>query len=242
MRQFFSSTVLSWTLLTAAVAGVGIALAIPAMAQTAPTRVLTVTGQGSESVPTSKTQVTLGVEVQDRTAEAVQQAVAQRSSAVVTLLRDRQVDQLQTTGIRLNPQYNYENGQARLVGYIGSNTVSFELPTEAVGTLLDDAVSAGATEIQGIRFIATDEAIATAREAALRAATVNARTQADVVLSQLDLGAEEIIGIQIDGASGTIPVPVPQQARLAEASADVSTPVVGGEQTVQATVTLQIRY
>ena len=39
-----------------------------------------------------------------------------------------------------------------------------------------------------------------------------------------------------------MPVPLPQAANLAGAESEVSTPVVGGEQTVQARVTLQIRY
>jgi hypothetical protein len=111
-----------------------------------------------------------------------------------------------------------------------------------VGAVVDDAVAAGATQIQGISFMATDEAIAAARQVALREATAEAQAQANIVLGALNLGAEEIVGIQINGANGPMPVPLPRQARVAEASADFSTPVVGGEQTVNATVTLQIRY
>ncbi|MBE7381283.1 MAG: SIMPL domain-containing protein [Leptolyngbya sp. SIO1E4] len=239
MKQVLWSNVLSWTL---AIGVVGITACAPATAQEAVMRTLTVTGRGSESIETTKTRVELGVEVQGSTAEAVQQEVAQRSSAVVELLGDRNVEKLQTTGIRLNPQYNYDGGQGRLVGYIGVNTVSFEMPTDQVGTLLDEAVAAGASQIQGVSFIASQEALAAARQVALRAATAEAQAQADTVLDALDLGAEEIIGIQINGANGPIPIPLPQQARLETAAAEYDTPVVGGEQTVEATVTLQIRY
>jgi hypothetical protein len=159
----------------------------------------------------------------------------------VNLLRDRGVDQLQTTGIRLDPQYRYDDGQSQLVGYIATNTVSFEVPNEAVGTLLDDAVNAGATRIQGISFSATDEAIAVAREVALRQAVANAQAQADAVLGALNLSTQAIVGIQIDGANRPMPRPVARQASLA-AESDAVTPVVGGEQTVNASVTLQIRY
>ena len=242
MKKVVSSAVLSWVLLTA-IGIVSVAAVMPATAQEVEMRVLTVTGHGQESIETTRTRVDLGVEVQGETANAVQQDVAQRSSAVIELLRDRNVEKLQTTGVRLNPQYNYDRGgQGRIDGYIGVNTVSFEIATDQVGTLMDDAVAAGATQIQGVSFIASDEAMAAAREVALQAATAEAQSQANAVLGALNLGAEEIIGIQINGASAPIPILMPQQARIEEASAAFDTPVLGGEQTVDATVTLQIRY
>jgi uncharacterized protein YggE len=241
MKHFVSATLLGLAFFGAA-SWPELALTPPAVAQEIPMRILTVTGQGSERIPTTKSQVTLGVEVQGQSADEAQAEAAQRSTAVVELLRNRGVERLQTTGIRLSPQYNYQDGQGRLVGYMATNTVSFELPTEAIGSLLDDAVKAGATQIQGINFIATDEAIAAAREVALRKAVSDAQTKANVVLGALNLGAQEIVGIQIDGARGEIPVPLPGRAMVAEANADFSTPVVGGEQLVNASVTLQIRY
>lgn len=211
----------------------------PAMAQDPVLRVLTVTGAGGESIPTTLTDVSLGVEVQGRTAEEVQREVARRSSAVVDFLKTRNVDKLKTQGISLSPQYNYNGDQPQLVGYIGSNTVSFRIPTDRIGNLLDAAVQAGATRIDGVSFVATDDAIADAQNVALQEATQDARQQANVVLASLGLSPQEIIGIQINNASTPTPMPVPY-ARLQEA--DAVSPVIGGEQTVQATVTLQIRY
>lgn len=233
------SLILSGLLVTAGVIGWGM-MVQPAIAQEALTRVLTVTGQGRETIATTLTQVELGVEAQGATAAEVQQEIARRSTAVVELLRSQSVEKLQTTGIRLNPQYDYNNGQPRLVGYSGSNTVSFRMPTERVGSLLDQAIAAGANQISGISFVAADAAISTARQAALRMATADAQQQANAVLGSLNLGPQEIVGIQINGAN--LPMPLPVRARLETAAADVSTPVVGGEQTVEASVTLQIRY
>ena len=85
----------------------------PAIAQEPLLRTLTVTGQGSETIPTTLTQVQLGVEVQGRTAEEVQQEVARRSAAVVDLLRSRRVEKLETTGIRLSPDSRYDKGNQR---------------------------------------------------------------------------------------------------------------------------------
>ncbi|WOD40256.1 SIMPL domain-containing protein [Nodosilinea sp. E11] len=213
-----------------------------AIAQEITMRTLMVTGQGEESVPTTKTQVDLGVDVQGTDAAAVQREVAQRTAAVVELLRSRQVEKLETTGIQLSPRYNYENGRSEVIGYSGSNTVQFRMPTERVGTLLDDAVNAGANQIRGISFVADDAALEAARQAALRNAVDDAQAQANTVLNSLNLRPEEVVSIQINGAASPPPVPMPRVAEYSRAQADVATPVVGGEQTVQAQVTLQIRY
>lgn len=212
----------------------------PAAAQEQRIRTLTVTGRGIEAIPTTQTQVRLGVEVQGKTAAQVQQEAARRSSAVVELLRSRQVEKLETTGITLNPNYSYENNQQRLTGYTATNTVIFRINTASAGTLLDDAVNAGATRIDGVSFIAAESAIESARKQALKEATQDAQAQANAVLSALNLKRGEILSIQVNGASA--PPPVYRQFAARAAAAEATTPVVGGEQQIEASVTLQISY
>ncbi|GAB1543099.1 SIMPL domain-containing protein [Scytonema sp. NUACC21] len=207
-------------------------------------RTLTVNGRGSQEIPTTLSQITLGVEVQGKTAQEVQTEAARRSSAVVTLLKSRNVEKLQTTGISLNPVYSYTNNLQRLTGYAATNTVSFRLPTDRAGSLLDEVVKAGASQINGISFVASDEAIVIARQQALKEATQDAQQQATAVLSALGFQAKEVVSIEVNGASAPVPPPRPliraELAKLADQAP--STPVVGGEQQVEATVTLQISY
>lgn len=235
-RINFSSllTALCLTLTIVCFAGLG-----PAQAQEQRLRTLTVTGRGIEAIPTTQTQVRLGVEVQGKTAAQVQQEAARRSSAVVELLRSRQVEKLETTGITLSPNYSYENNQQRLTGYTATNTVSFRINTASAGTLLDDAVNAGATRIDGVSFAAAESAIESARKQALKEATQDAQAQADAVLSALNLKRGEILSIQVNGASA--PPPMYRQV-AARAAAEATTPVVSGEQQIEASVTLQISY
>ncbi|MBW4623521.1 MAG: SIMPL domain-containing protein [Cyanosarcina radialis HA8281-LM2] len=209
-----------------------------------PFRTLTVTGQGKENIPATIAQVRLGVEVQGKTATDVQEEAAKRSSAVVTLLRSRNVEKLQTTGIGLNPNYSYENNRQRLIGYTATNTVSFQLDAAKVGTLLDESVKAGATRIDSISFIAADPAIAAAQKQALREATDDAQQQADAVLATLNLTRKDVVSIQINGAASPPPPPVPlaQFSRTDKVAAEAVTPAVAGEQEVNASVTLQISY
>lgn len=215
----------------------------PVLAQEKVLRTLTVSGRGVEMIPTTLTQVRLGVEVQGKTAQEVQQEVARRSSAVVALLRSRNVEKLETTGITLNPIYSYNNNVQRLTGYTATNTVSFRLNTQQTGTLLDDAVKAGATRIDGINFAASDSAIAQAQQQALREATQDAQQQANTVLNVLNFTPKEVVSIQVNNASTPPPTPLLNQRAVASSAEQaLSTPIIGGEQQVEASVTLQISY
>ncbi|WP_448514640.1 SIMPL domain-containing protein [Parathermosynechococcus lividus] len=211
-------------------------VALPTMAQEA-LRTLTVTGRGTEAVTATLAQVTLGVEVRGRTAQEVQQDVARKANAVLAVLRGREVSQLQTTGLSLTPDYQFSNNQRLLVGYIGRNTVSFRLPSDRVGALLDAAVQAGATTIDSISFTAPDTTLAAAQRTALQRATQDAQSQAQAVLSALNLQPRQVVSIQINQAT-----PPPSPVRFAAPAMADSTPVVAGELEVAATVTLQISY
>jgi uncharacterized protein YggE len=208
----------------------------PAVSQEAQ-RILTVTGRGTEAISATLAQVSLGVEVQGRTAQEVQQEVARRANAVLAVLRAREVTQLQTTGLSLNPNYQYTDNQRILVGYIGRNTVSFRIASDRVGPLLDAAVQAGATTIDNISFTAPEATIAAAQRTALQRATQDAQSQAQAVLSALNLQPRQVLSIQISQAA-----PPPKLFTVRAATMADSTPVVSGELQVEASVTLQISY
>ena len=144
---------------------------LPSFAQQAVLRTLTVTGQGELSIPTTLTRISLGVEIQGKTAQEVQAEAAQRSTQLVNFLRSQNVSKLETTGISLQPQYNYESNQRELIGYIATNMVSFEVDTQKAGSILDQSVAVGATRIDNISFTATEAAIAQAQKEALMEAT-----------------------------------------------------------------------
>ncbi|WP_088239901.1 SIMPL domain-containing protein [Calothrix rhizosoleniae] len=203
-------------------------------------RTLTVNGRGMETVATSHSQVNVGIEIQAKTAADAQKQVAMRSSAVVKYLKDRKVEKLQTTGISLTPVYKYTNNTQQLIGYKATNRVSFRVDTDKIGNILDGVVKAGATQINNINFMAKEEAIATARKKALQAATQDAQSQAQTVLTSLNLTAKEVVNITINSGS-TSPPPI-FRANVAASRTEASTPVIGGEQQVQASVTLTISY
>lgn len=213
----------------------------PVLAQEQILRTITVTGEGTEKINVTLAQVQLGVEIQGKNAATIQQEVAKRTTAIVELLRSRNVQQLQTSSIQLRPNYIYNNNQQQLNGYVATNLVSFQLPIEQVGRILDESINAGATRIDNVSLTATEEAINQAQKQALINATQEAQKQAEVVLKALNLNSQEVVTININGAN--VPSPKVIQTEAAAFRSDtVTTPVIGGLQTVRASVTLQIRY
>jgi uncharacterized protein len=210
-----------------------------------PTRTLTASGRGIVTIPTTLSQIRLAIEASGKTPNSAQQEAARRSTQVMNYLKSQQVDKLQTTGINLNPTYTYpSSGKPQIVGYTATNSISFQVMTDRAGKILDAAVKSGATRIDGVSFIASERAISTAQIQALKQATQDAQRQADAVLETLSLKRKEVIGIQITSAS--IPVPVQMQQAMKSSAPQgrdaPDTPVVGGEQQVEASVTLDIGY
>ena len=223
----------------------GLAIADPLIGSTTgkTTQILEVTGQGEVSVATTLTDVELGIKVQGKTATAVQEQVAQRSTAVVDVLRNLGAQELQTTSIQLNPVYSYENGTQTLTGFEGLNTLEFELPTNRAGAAIDKAIQAGANVIQNISFTASDQALQQARLQVLSEAVKDAQAQAQAVFSTLQLTPGKIINIDIN--SDDNPRPSPLVSNLAAdrvLATAATTPIIGSPQTIEASVSLDIGY
>jgi uncharacterized protein len=209
-----------------------------------PARTLTASGRGIVTIPTTISQIRLAIESSGKTPRSAQQEAARRSTQVMNYLKTQQVDKLQTTGISLNPTYAYpNNGTPQITGYTATNSISFRVTTDRAGTIIDAAVNNGATRIDGVSFVASERAISIAQIQALQQATQDAQRQADAVLETLNLKRKEVIGIQINSSSSPTPMPVaPEMLRAKIADTAFTTPVIGGEQQVEAAVTLDIGY
>ena len=235
---------------------INLAIANPAFAQERLLRTLVVIGRGTEDVVMTKAQIQLGIEIQGKVAQEVQQEVIRRANAVVELLRSRSVERLATTEVRLSPNYRTDKGTQILTGYTGSVEVTFRVAIPQAGAIFDEAVKAGANRIRSVSFLAEDAAIATARKAALREATEDAQSQAKTVLEALGITQHEVITVQIDNAYAPAPrfvgadrletrlssLETQQFSTTTNLRGEAIFPLAGGEQTVNASITLQVRY
>jgi len=126
-------------------------------------------------------EVSAGVTTNAPTAVAAMQANAKAMDAVVQRIKALGIDadDIQTTGINLGAQYDYNQSTQRQVfrGYQASNRVSVILrDVDRTGPVLDALVAAGATDIGGPSFSIDDDSAprAQARKAAFEKAQAQA--------------------------------------------------------------------
>lgn len=221
------------------------ALAAPAaaanieIAATGPVVELSVT-ESVKSEPDLAT-VSAGVTTQASTAVEAMRLNASQMDAVIRRIKSLGVDEedIQTTGINLNAQYDYDRTQQRQIfrGYQVSNRVSVILrDIDATGAVLDALVAAGATDLGGPSFSREndDEAKAQARRAALE----SARAQAMEYAEWAGYSGLRLLEVNETISSGR---PMPMLRTMAvEEAADASTPVQPG--LVASNVTLTVKF
>lgn len=197
-----------------------------------------------ESVTAEPDLVTIGAGVtsQARTAVEAMRLNARQMQSVVDQIKALGIPEkdIQTTGINLNAQYDYDrNTQSQVFrGYQVSNRVSVKLrDVKETGAALDALVVAGATDLSGPTFSIEDdtEAKATARERAIKRAQERAQSYAEL----FGYSSVKVLSVSesIRGSS-----PAPQMAmRAAVIEADMAAaPVLPGQ--VSTGVNLSIKY
>ncbi len=143
-----------------------------------------------ESVTAEPDLVTIGAGVSTQAPTAVaamrQNSVEMRRAIDQILALGVAEEDIQTTGINLSAQYDYDRANQRQVfrGYQVSNRVSVKLrDIDATGAALDALVSAGATDLSGPRFSIEDDDAAKdlARSRAVERAAQRAQSYAEMV-------------------------------------------------------------
>lgn len=202
--------------------------------------VISVSGVGRRSVPTSIAVVNLGITVLGPTAAGVQAKVAAQSTKLVNFLKLEKVDKLATTGVRLNPRFNFSNGQQNIIGYTGTNSVSFEVPVTGAGAVLDGAVTNGATRISSVSFKPTGPVSQTGRSGALKDAVDAAFLEAKTVAmaAGLTLGRAVRINVQDSFTPPATPAQGLARSVSAEAAPAPTTPIISGDATINARVSI----
>ena len=143
---------------------------------------------------------------------------------------------IRTVSFNINPQYDQSQNQNQPVlrGYQIQNLVEVKTTNVGgLGPLIDDAVSSGATRVNGIRFEASDMAglKAQARDQAMQ----DARAQADQLARDAGVTVGRPISIEVSDTGGATPVRAFANGLAAPAAA-VSTPIQPGELSITTTV------
>jgi uncharacterized protein YggE len=195
-----------------------------------------------ESVEAEPDLVTVGagVTTQAPTAVEAMRANAQAMTSVIARIKALGIPErdIQTTGINLGAQYDYDQESRRQVfrGYQVSNRVSVKLrDVPRTGEVLDALVSAGATDLSGPDFSIEDDA--GARAQARKAAMASAQAQALDYARAAGYSGVRLLEISESIASAP---PMPYARGVALEAAAPKTPVQPG--LVQAGVTIQVTY
>lgn len=204
---------------------------------------VTVPGQGSVRVEPDVADLRLGVVSIRPTAAAARSAAAATMQAIIDALLAAGVERrdLQTTLVGLDAVRDYSSPSGPTVtGYQMTNAVEATIRVVAtVGAVIDAALAAGATSMDGLTFRVADptEALAEAR----RLAVADARTRATTLAAEAGVTLGRVVGIVEGGAM--VPEPPRPMAELRmKAAADVATPVEAGtsELSIAVTVTFAI--
>lgn len=183
--------------------------------------------------------LTISVVTQARTAIDAQQQNATRSDAVVRALKaaagaDAEV---KTSGFSVQPQRVYrENQPPTISGYEARNTVTVTMSElTKVGSVIDAASQAGANDISGVAFTLRKDR--PARDQAMKDATREAMSKAQVIADALGKRVVRIVEVQEEGFQRP-PVPVYQAEAFMVKRDSAATPIEVGSLDITSRVLL----
>jgi hypothetical protein len=213
----------------------GTLLAGPALAETAPPSMISVTGEASVSVAPDQAQIEGGVTSDAKTAREASEANNAAMGKVLLALKAAGVAEkdIQTSRLSLQPQYPpNRSGPSPVVGYRASNRVTVRLhDVTRVAGAIDTLVGAGATDIGGVNFSVSNASklLDDAREQAV----ADARRKAEIYARAAGVTLGAPLSISEEGAPGPMPF-----RKMAVGMAASPAPVALGEETLQVTVSV----
>jgi uncharacterized protein YggE len=194
-------------------------------------RAITVLGHGRAETAPDQAEVVLGVEVVRPTAGEARAEAAAVMDRVFAALRDAGIaaDDVRTSDLSLGAEIEYRpDGPPRRLGFRLANRVTVRVAPDGVSGVVDRAVAAGATSLDGVSFRVRDET--TARLAALGSAMEDARAAAEAIASAAGVRLGAVRSVREAPEGGMVPV-----ARLAVMEMKAAdTPIAPGLSRIEA--------
>ena len=189
---------------------------------------ITVPGRGAVLVEPDVASVRLGVSVVRPTARDAREAAGATMQAILEALRSGGVapTDLRTTLVGLDAVRDYSSPSGPTVtGYGLTNVVEATVRSvDAVGRLIDAALGAGATSMDGLEFRLADPSAATAE--ARRRAVADARDRAQTLADEAGVSLGAVLSI-VEGSPAAGP-PHPMAERMKAMTDAAATPVESG--------------
>ncbi|HKK94676.1 MAG TPA: SIMPL domain-containing protein [Longimicrobiales bacterium] len=199
------------------------------------TATISVSAEASASVTPDRARLRFAVETEADSAAWATRLNADATQAAIAAVRELvgEDDDVSTTGFSVSPIYS-RDGDRRVTAYRTTNALVVTLTDiDLVGPVIDAAVGAGANRVDGLEFYAADS-----QEAymdALARAVERARAEAEVMAAAAGGTLGRIVSLQ-SNRSGQ-----PVARVMAEGMAMSATPIEPGDQSVGASVRLEVQ-
>ena len=210
------------------------------MSDPASSGTIVTTGTGRIAVEPDTAELRLGVAISEASVGAARAAGANAMAAILAAVTAAGVERrdVRTSTLSVQPRFDYRDGAPpRLAGYDLANLVVVTVrDLGRLGDVIDGALTAGATSLDGLALRVEDPA--EAERAARTAAVAEARSRADVLA---EAAGVRVVGVGDIVEGGGLPTwPQPRAAR-AMLAGDAATPIEAGTTEIAVTVTVTYR-
>jgi uncharacterized protein YggE len=206
-----------------------------------PVPVVVTAGEGIVKAVPDRAFVTITAESRAANPRDAQKKNAEQMKPVLDKLRSAGIPQeaIRTTSYELHMEYDWVRERRVAKGYVARNSVEVRVDDiDRLGELLDIAVTAGATDVGGIRFDLKERA--RLERDALRLAVQDARARGEAIASASGQTIEGVLRVEEQGVSSPPPMPMMRQA-MGQEDAAASVPIAAGEMELRGRVTLTLR-
>lgn len=203
-------------------------------------RQITVEGRGEIQTVPDVAQISLGVTTGIQpTAEAAMKKLSSSFDAVLKAVKGEGIkdEDIKTTNLTINPQYDYKDGRRTLRGFEASESIQVKIRDfSKISDVLGKTVLEGVNQVGGVSFIVDDPD--QLQEEAQEKAIEDARDNAKQLAKALDVRLGKVKSFTSIKSGGGQP-PVFARAMLEDAAGELSgPPVEPGSQEIVSTVTI----
>ena len=202
---------------------------------------ISVNGEGKVTAVPDIATLNFGVETgRKKTSQAATENLSTVMNEVIQAVKAEGIEEkdIRTQSLRLNPAYDWNDGERKLKGYEAHQSVQVKVQDpDTVGAVLSAATLAGANQVGGVSFTIDDpdELKAKAREAAIK----DAKQKAKKLAKELGVKLGKLQGFYENEHPG----PMPYETRMmmdavGRGGGAEPLPVPSGEQDVSVHVTL----
>ena len=216
----------------------------PSQNNTSNPNTLFVTGTANTKVKPDKVILSLGVETNNKTANAALVANSKIMNKVIDALKTTGVkeNETSTSSLSISPNYNYSRPSdtvGKITGFTVSNLIQIQSTNIGnVSRCIDTAIASGANTVNNVDFTISDKRLDETKNNLIKQAIDNAITKADIATSVLGLKVVGVKSVNLNEFE-IQPPPIPLAKESVGASASIanrSTPVISGEQQVNTNV------